>query len=267
MRKTLFTLAAVLFATSLAACSDMQLMGGGKSPDSTAVAGSNAPTADSMHHCSTPLGTLAVYEDQQSPWYQLLTRQYQLPSTVPVLKLLIQQSNCFVIVDRGNALDTAIGERALGAAGEIRATSRIKKGRMVAADYTMTPSITFSNQNAGSLGGVLSMIPVVGNYAAQVAGQINTKSASTTLTLVDNRSTVQVAAATGSARNMDIGALGSIMSTHTGGTIAGYSDTPEGKVIVAAFTDSLNNLVDSLKQYKTQHVKGGLGNGGRLKVD
>lgn len=267
MRKTLFTLAAVLFVTSLAACSNMQLMGGGKSPESTAEAGSNAPTADSMHHCSTPLGTLAVYEDQRSPWYQLLTGQFLLPSTVPVLKLLVQQSNCFVIVDRGNALDTAIGERALVAAGEIRATSRIKKGRMVGADYTMTPSITFSSQNAGSLGGVLSMIPVVGNYAAQVAGQINTKSASTTLTLVDNRSTVQVAAATGSARNMDIGALGSIMSTHTGGTIAGYADTPEGKVIVAAFTDSLNNLVDSLKQYKTQHVKGGLGNGGRLKVD
>jgi hypothetical protein len=66
---------------------------------------------------------------------------------------------------------------------------------------------------------------------------------------------------------MDIGALTSVMSTHTGGSVGGYSDTPEGKVIVAAFTDSLNNLVDSVRQYKAQHVKGGLGNGGSLHVD
>jgi hypothetical protein len=267
MRKTIITLAAAVFAMSLGACSQMQLAGGGQSPDSTAVAGSNAPTADAMHHCAAPLGTLAIEEDTTSPWYSLLTGQYQLGSTVPVLKMLVQQSNCFVIVDRGHALNQALQERALGDAGELRASNKIKRGKMVGADYTMTPSITFSNQNAGSIAGVLAVIPVVGGFAATAAGQINTKSASTTLTLVDNRSTVQIAAATGSARNMDIGAIGGFMSSHTGGTVGGYSDTPEGKVIVAAFTDSLNNLVDSVKQYKAQHVKGGLGNGGQLQVD
>jgi hypothetical protein len=100
-----------------------------------------------------------------------------------------------------------------------------------------------------------------------VAGSINTKTDSTMLTLVDNRSAVQVAAASGSARNMDIGAITSFMSTDSGGgTIGAYSSTLEGKVIVAAFTDSLNNLVDSLKQYRAQQVKGGLGNGGQLRV-
>jgi hypothetical protein len=267
MRKTLITAAAAVFAMSLTACSQMQLAGGGESPQSTAVAGTNAPTADSMHRCTAPLGTIAIQEDTSSPWYSLISGQYQLGSTVPVLKMLVQQSNCFVIVDRGRALNQARQERALGDAGELRASNRIGKGKMVVADYTMTPSVTFSNQNAGSIAGVLAVIPVVGGYAAQVAGQINTKTASTTLTLVENRSTVQIAAATGSAHNMDIGAIGSLMSSHTGGTIGGYADTPEGKVIVAAFTDSLNNLVDSLKQYKAQHVKGGLGNGGQLRVE
>jgi hypothetical protein len=53
-----------------------------------------------------------------------------------------------------------------------------------------------------------------------------------------------------------------------GGAGAGaYANTAQGKVIVAAFTDSLNNLVESVKQYRAQDVKGGLGNGGQLKVN
>ncbi|VVE18282.1 MULTISPECIES: CsgG/HfaB family protein [Pandoraea] len=267
MRKTFITMAAAVFTTLLGACSQMQIAGGGQSPDSTAVAGTHAPTADNMHRCAAPLGTIAIEEDTGASWYSLLTGQYHLGSTVPVLKMLVQESNCFVIVDRGRALNQAMEERALGEAGELRASNRIRKGKMVVANYTMTPSITFSDQNAGSIAGVLAVIPVVGVYAAQVAGQINTKSASTTLTLVDNRSTVQIAAATGSARSMDVGAIAGLTSSRTVGTVGGYSDTPEGKVIIAAFTDSLNNLIDSVKQYKGQHVKGGLGTVGQLRVD
>ena len=40
-----------------------------------------------------------------------------------------------------------------------------------------------------------------------------------------------------------------------------------GKVIVAAFTDSYNNIVRAVRNYKAQAVKGGLGTGGRLGVD
>ena len=46
----------------------------------------------------------------------------------------------------------------------------------------------------------------------------------------------------------------------------GYSNTAEGKVIVAAFTDSYNGLVKAVRQYKAQSVKGGLGTGGQLGV-
>lgn len=257
----------VLAAAVLSACSNMQLGNGQSSPDSTAVAGSAAEHADMLHHCAAPLGTVAIDEHQDDPWFSILSGQYHLGSTVPVLKMVVQQSNCFVIVDRGHGLASAMDERALAAAGEIRKSNKIKKGQMVGADYTIVPSVTFTNQNAGSISGFLGMIPVVGGVAAQVAGQINTKSASTTLLLDDTRSSVQIASSTGTARNMDIGAVGSLMTSHTGGSVGGYAETPEGKVIVAAFQDSLNNLVTSLKQYKAQHVKGGLGNGGRLQVD
>ncbi|MDO9068278.1 MAG: peptidoglycan-binding protein, partial [Deltaproteobacteria bacterium] len=36
--------------------------------------------------------------------------------------------------------------------------------------------------------------------------------------------------------------------------------------IAAAFMDAYNNIVRSLRNYKAQEVKGGLGKGGQLKV-
>ena len=86
------------------------------------------------------------------------------------------------------------------------------------------------------------------------------------LTLIDNRSGVQLAAAEGSARNMDFGMLGGLFGGSAGGIAGGYSNTAEGKVIVAAFTDSFNNMVKAVRNYKAQEVKGGLGRGGQLKV-
>ena len=86
------------------------------------------------------------------------------------------------------------------------------------------------------------------------------------LTLIDNRSSVQLAAAEGSARNVDFGMLGGLFGSGGGGVAGGYSNTAEGKVIVAAFTDSYNNIVRAVRNYKAQEVQGGLGTGGQLGV-
>ena len=51
-----------------------------------------------------------------------------------------------------------------------------------------------------------------------------------------------------------------------GGGLGGFSRSPEGKATVAAFMDAYNNMVISLRNYKAQEVKGGLGRGGQLKV-
>ena len=265
-KTTAVATASLLFLT---ACAQMQLGGGGKSPDITVVAGATSQTADDgLKQCAAPLGTVSIVEDTAAPWYSILTGQYQLGSTVPVLKLLVQQSNCFVVVDRGRALGAAMTERGLAAAGELRKTSKMHKGQMVAADYQMSPSITFNSQNAGAgVSSLLALVPGVGGALASVAGTMTTKEASTVLTLVDTRSSVQLAAATGSARNIDFGVLAGVMSSRNGGLIGGYANTPQGKVVVAAFTDSLNNLADSVRQYKAQKVSGGLGNGGNLHVN
>jgi len=232
--------------------------------------GANAQGAnEGLERCEEALGTMAVIEDVHSGWYRTLN-EHKLGSTVPVLKLLAQQSNCFVVVERGRAMNSMMRERSLANSGELRQESNFGKGQMVSADFSLNPSITFSNQNAGGVGGGVSGL--LGSsrrtqVLAKVAGSVNFQEASTLLTLVDNRSGVQLAAAEGSAKNTDVSVTTALFGSRAGGNLGGYSNTAEGKLIAAALTDSFNNLVIAVRNYKMQTVKGGLGTGrGGLQV-
>lgn len=226
--------------------------------------GATSSNANSkLEHCSEALGTVSVVEEQDAPWFYELRRQ-NLQSTVPVIRMLIQQSNCFVVVERGQAMRNMQQERALAESGEIRSGSKMGKGQMVAADYTLNPSVTFSQKGTGGIGGALG--GPIGGVLSAVAGSVRFNDASTMLTLIDNRSGVQLAAAEGSSRNMDFsGGIGAIFPGAAGG-LGGYSNTPQGKVVLAAFFDAYNQLVQSVRNYKAQTVRGGLGTGGQLKV-
>ena len=239
-----------------------------KTPVTGAVGGANATNVNSqLQRCDKPLGTIGVIEDTSADWYRVLTTQYQLPAVTPLIRLMIQQSNCFVVVDRGRGLGAAQTERMLQQSGELRANSSFGKGQMVSADYSMTPTITFS-QNTGG-GGVGALLGAFSSSLQALSAGLTTNEASTSLLLVDNRSGVQVAAAEGSSSNMDFfGMLGAASSDGAVGAGA-YSRTPKGKVIAGAFMDSYNQLVIAVRNYKAQSSgnKTGLGTGGALKVD
>lgn len=253
-------------ATLLSGClATTPSMGENKGTVSGAAGGATAENNNSqLEKCTETLGTLAIDEDTSAPWYMTL-REYQLGSTVPVLRLMIQQSNCFVIVERGKAMSNMMREREFARGEESRAGSNFQKGQMVAADYTMSPSIHFSGKTGGGgagLGGFSGGLGVLG----MVAGSVSKNEASTTLLLIDNRSGVQISAAEGTAGNYDFGIFGAAFGGSLGGGAGGYAKTPQGKVITAAFADSFNQMVKSLRNYKAQQVKGGLGTGGRLGV-
>ena len=253
-------------ALALAACSNMQMGSSEAKTEATGSAGgSQSQNANNkLERCDASLGTITLVEDTTAPWYGILTGQYRLGSTSPVLKLMIQQSNCFVVVERGRAMDNMMQERALSQTGELRSSSNFGKGQMVSADYSLSPSITFSNNNAGGMGAAVGGL--LGPIGARIGGSLNAKEASTLLTLVDNRSGVQLAAAEGSARNWDFGMFGGMLGSGFGASGGGYANTAEGKVIVAAFMDSYNGVVRAVRSYKAQEVKGGLGTGGNLAV-
>ncbi|MDI3381758.1 peptidoglycan-binding protein [Xenophilus aerolatus] len=268
--------AALAGVLALAGCqtTDMQM---GSQSAKTVATGSAAGTASAnassaLERCESPLGTVSLIENQSAGWYTIITGEYKLPPTSTLLRLLIQQSNCFVVVERGAAGMNAMNrERAIMQSGEMRAGSNFGKGQMVASDYGISPEVIINNSDAGGIGAGLGGIANRGRYSAllgAVGGALQTKEASTMLTLIDNRSGVQIGVSEGSASKTDFGGFLGVAGAGAAGSIGGYSRTPQGKVIAAAFMDSYNQLVVSLRNYKAQTVRGqGLGGGGRLGVD
>lgn len=257
--------AAAVLLTSCAATD--AVMGGSKGNTITGGAGgANSSGANSaLENCDTTLGTLSVFEDTSLPWWHEYRGRYPtLGSTLPVIRLMIQQSNCFVVVERGQAMNAMNRERELMQSGQLRQHSNVGGGQMVAADYTLSPEIQFAakgTQGVRALGGAL-----LGSFGSLVGGGVSKNEAATTLLLIDNRSGVQVSAAVGNAGNYDFNVLGGLFGGGIAGGASGFSNTPEGKVITAAFADSYNQMVKALRNYKAQQIAGGMGRGGALAV-
>lgn len=268
-----FALAGLLVLTGCQT-TDMQL---GSQSAKTVATGSAAGSATSgessqLERCASPLGTVSLIENQSAGWYTVLTGEYRLPPTANLLRLLVQQSNCFVVIERGAAgMNAMTRERALMQTGEMRGGSNFGRGQMVASDYGLSPEIVFSNSDAGGAGLALGGLIGGGRYSnviGKLGANLQTKEASALLTLIDNRSGVQVAASEGSASKTDFGGFLKLSGESGGGNLGGYTRTPQGKVIAAAFMDAFNQMVVSLRNYKAQTVQGqGLGGGGRLGVD
>ena len=241
-------------ALAIAACLQLLTACGEKKTElgqgGSVVTGSAGPqgahnAAKELLRCDAPVATVALAENPHGYTYGAA---YQLPpSPVPLVKLLAQQSGCFRVVDRGAGLRATVREQELKEAGVLRQqNSTVAKGRGYEAQYTLTPSLTFSEQDAGrGLGGVIAMIPVLRDIAglAGLVEQVKFKEAQTALLLSDNETTEQVAAATGSARTTDLGVGGLVFGKLGGAAGAGWSNTNEGKVIAAAFLDAHNQLV------------------------
>jgi len=274
-KRVLTLLAAACAAVALTGCETTNMkMGSAESKTVATGAAGGANTANEstqLERCPQSLGTLSLVENQDAGWYTILRNEYKLPPTANLLRLLVQQSNCFIIVERSAAGMRAMDrERQLMGSGEMRGGSNFGKGQMVASDYALSPEIIFSNSDAGGIGGALGGLIGGGRGAAiaAIGGSMKTREASAMLTLVDNRSGVQVAASEGSASKSDFAGFGGLFGGVAGGGLGGYQNTAQGKVITAAFMDAYNQMVVALRNYKAQTVQGqGLGGGGRLGVD
>jgi Curli production assembly/transport component CsgG len=198
---------------------------------------------DGLEHCSKPMGAMAVVEPQDE--YLIALRRYNLQSPVSLIRLMIQQSNCFIVVERGQGLRNMEQERALTAGGQTRAGSNIGGGQMVAADFILTPGVVFSENNAGGIGGAAAGL--LGRKAAAVAGGIKFKEAQTSMLVADSRSGVQVAAAEGSTKKADLRLGAGLFGGGGGAAGGGYGNTNEGKIIAAAFMNNYNKIVGAVR--------------------
>jgi Curli production assembly/transport component CsgG len=201
---------------------------------------------DKLEHCEAPMGAIAVVEPQNEVLIALT--RYQLSSPVGLIRMMIQQSNCFIVVERGAGMRNMMQERALASSGELRESSNVGGGQMVSADFVLTPAVVFSENNAG--GGGAAVGGLFGRRAAvlsAVAGGIKFKEAQTSMLVADSRSGVQVAAAEGSTRKADLAIGGALFGGGLGAVGGGYGNTNEGKIIAAAFMDNYNKVVTAVR--------------------
>jgi hypothetical protein len=200
---------------------------------------------DDLQSCDEPYGTLAVVEPKDRVLKQL--RKYELGSPGSLLRVMAQESNCFLVVERGEGMRNMKEERQLAASGELRGGENVGKGQMVAADFILTPNVLISDGNSGGIGAAVGRRLSNRGGVAALGGGVKFKKAETSLLVSDSRSGIQVASATGKARKTDfkLGMLG--IGANTAAAGGGYTDTDEGKVIAASFLDNFNKVIGSLK--------------------
>ena len=206
--------------------------------------------AQDIPHCTRNLGTLAIVEPDNQWW-----REYNLGSPEAILKIIVQRSGCFGLVNRGRAMQSRAMERALADDGELQAGSNVGRGQVKTADYFLEPDIVTANRNSGgsNVGGVLGGIGgLFGRGYGAIAGGINVKKgeANVTLSMVNARTTEEMALTEGYARKSDV-SFGGGGSGWFGGTFAGvggggYQDTAIGQIIVLAYIDAYTKMVTQL---------------------
>lgn len=204
--------------------------------------------------CTRKLGSLAIVEPDTQWW-----RDYNLGSPEAILKVFVQQSGCFTMVNRGRAMQNRAMERAMADQGELQAGSNLGRAQVKAADYFLQPDIVGANKNSGgggagaALGAVGGLFGGFGRALGGIAGGINVKKkeATVTLSIVNARTTEEEALTQGYARKSDV-SFGGGGGGYFGGGVAGglagsgYQDTEIGQVIVLAYLDAYTKLVTQL---------------------
>ena len=202
--------------------------------------------------CAKPIGVLAIVEPETQWW-----RELNLGSPEAVIKVFVQQSRCFTIVNPAPSMANPAMERAMAEQGEVQAGSNMGKGQVKAADYFLEPNIVSANKNsgggglgaaAGALGGLFGG---GGAWVGGLVGGINVKKgeASVTLSVVNARTTEEyVVEGYGRKKDISWGAGGG--AGWWGGFAAvgasGYQNTEIGQVIVLAYLVAYTKLVGQL---------------------
>lgn len=241
--RLIFGCSTVLLAGMLAGCAtDTRLGGGSSMATGSAGSGGTQGEASELIRCDRPIGTAALLEHDR-PTYS----HYGLTSPIPLIRLMMAQSGCFQVVERGAASQALQRERELAQQGELAKGSAMGGGQMAAADFIITPNIVHQDEDSG--GGFGALGGLLPGRAGAVAGGIRTRNleAQTVLFVTNVRTGIQEAVAEGSATKRDIGWGGGGFAGVIAGVGGAYQDTEVGKIVAAAFLDAHNKLVTQLR--------------------
>jgi curli biogenesis system outer membrane secretion channel CsgG len=219
-----------------------------KTKESSGQKAQEAAVTD-VPRCSRKLGTISIADgDDPYGW-----TQYSLGPPAKLLKVLVQRSGCFNLVDRGSGLNAAQLERNIGGNLGLQRKSNVGQGQIKAADYVLIAEIQGANNNVsggGALAGIGGLLG--GRVVGGLLGGIKTKKleANTVLSLTNVRTTETIAVEDGYAIKKDtsfgvggfLGGGGGV----GGGVGGGYENTDVGRVVTLAFIQAYSKMVNSL---------------------
>ena len=201
-------------------------------------------TANDVPRCPRKLGTLSIEDgDDANPYTQA-----SLAPPSKLLKVLVQRSGCFNLVDRGTGLNAATRERAIGAGLGLQRQSNVGQGQSKAADYVLIAEIQGANSNvsgggaAGAIGGLL------GGRLGALAGGLKSKKmeANTILSLTNVRTTETIATEEGYAAKNNLSFAGGGFFAVAGGVGGGYDNTEIGRIVTLSFIQAYSKMVQGL---------------------
>jgi hypothetical protein len=195
-------------------------------------------------HCYRKLGTVSVMDgDDPSGW-----TQFQLAGPQKLLKVLIQRSGCFNLVDRGSGLSAAQRERDVAGGLGMQRGANVGQGQIKAADYVLVAEVQAADRDSGGSAIGAGLGGMVGGSFGAALGGISTRKmeANTVLSLTNVRTTETIAVQDGYAakNSMSFGGGGFFA---VGGIVGGgYDSTDIGRIVTLAFIQAYSKMVSDL---------------------
>ena len=205
-------------------------------------------TMNDVPHCARKLGSISVVNgDDPRGW-----TQYSLAPPEKLLKVLVQRSGCFNLVDRGSGLQAAELERNVGASLGLQRRSNVGQGQIKAADYVLVAEVQGANSNSGGSGVGGAVGGLVGGRFGGLLGGMRSKKmeANTVLSVTNVRTTETIAVEDGYAAKNSLsfgggGGLG-FFGGALGAVGGGYDNTDIGRIVTLSFIQAYSKLVNSL---------------------
>ena len=199
------------------------------------------------------IGTLAIVEPENQWW-----REFNLGSPEAILKVFVQQSGCFALVNRGRSMQSRAMERAMAEQGELQAGSNSAAARsrrpIISSSPTSSRPTRIGRRRIGAAAGALGgLFGGAGRFVDAIAGGINVKKgeANVTLSVVNARTTEEKLSSTAIPASATL--AGAPAVAPAGGAVStgrrhGYQNTEIGQVIVLDSTPTRSwspSLADS----------------------
>ncbi|MGY4399012.1 curli biogenesis system outer membrane secretion channel CsgG [Sphingomonas sp. UYAg733] len=198
--------------------------------------------------CSRKHGTVSIADgDDPSGW-----TQNSLAPPQKLLRVLVQRSGCFNIVDRGTGLNAATRERDIGAGLGLQRRSNVGQGQIKAADYVLVAEIQGANSNVSGNGAAGAAGAILGGPIGGLLGGFKSRKmeANTVVSLTNVRTTETIAVEDGYAAKRDTSfAVGGVFGgggVGVGGIGGGYESTDIGRIVTLSFIQAYSKLVTGL---------------------